>query len=327
MQAEAERGAEFADSDRRRRKVHADVGTDLCLIRRLSGWLLGVNSARQQYQDEQCNDTPHQSPFFGTSHDTDLTPGPARHQLRAEILERQVGIDRRVVGDDGFLPLRDFSRLEDHAVARKDALHVIRRKVASFRLDLDHQRARPVFGAAIEEQEEDAEKCRGHSGHGEALEATCHPQRHQQEDDGDIFRVFDRRAEPDDAGGAGNAEGPGERSGNDDHHHRPRDAEEDLRVSHGPAQRPVRCGGGVDGRDQHADQRGGDQFGERYERRQGEVLGRARLKLGDAGVRADAPAGQPSPTATSSAQSATPPIAIQARSQRISRFFAASNVS
>ena len=74
VQAEAERGAEFADSDRRRRKVHADVGTDLCLIRRLSGWLLGVNSARQQHQDEKCNDTPHQSPFFGTSHDTDLTP-------------------------------------------------------------------------------------------------------------------------------------------------------------------------------------------------------------------------------------------------------------
>ena len=44
VQPEAERGAKFADADRRRRKVHADVGTDLCLIRRLSGWLLACTA-------------------------------------------------------------------------------------------------------------------------------------------------------------------------------------------------------------------------------------------------------------------------------------------
>ena len=124
--------------------------------------LLRRRDARQQRdQAETQRRKTHQNPFFGCSHETERTPAdPARHQLCAQVVERQVGIDQRVIGDGGFLALRNFACLEDDAVAREDALHVIGGEVAPLGDHFDRERAAAPHAGAVEDIQEDAEERR-----------------------------------------------------------------------------------------------------------------------------------------------------------------------
>ena len=124
------------------------------------------------------------------------------------------------------------------------------------------------------------------------------------------FGILHRRPEPDDAGGAGNAERARERVADDDHHHRAGDAEQDLRVLHRAAGGPVVRRGRMNRRHQHADQRGGDQLDQRDER-----LGQGR-EAGEAGLEASAASGFPAsghrrPPPTSAAHRAPPASTTQ----------------
>ncbi len=76
----------------------------------------------------------------------------------------------------------------------------------------------------------DAEEHGAQAGDRERAEAGRHAEAHQDEQNRDVASVLDRRAEADDAGGAGDAEGAGDRAADDDHHHRAGDAEQHLRL-------------------------------------------------------------------------------------------------
>ncbi len=73
MQPHAESGAELADAKRGGRKLETDVRTRAVLLpaRREA---LRCRNRRNRQQERDHDETTHQSPFLGVSHETDFTP-------------------------------------------------------------------------------------------------------------------------------------------------------------------------------------------------------------------------------------------------------------
>src|SRR5262245_5823704 len=150
------------------------------------------------------------------------------HELRAQLLERVGGLERGEVADRGLITLRDLARLEDDAVDGKHLMHVRGRELAAIADDLDEHGSGPLRAEHIQDWNHQAQEHGAQTRHRQRTQAGGHSQAHQDEEDGDIARVLDRGAEANDAGGAGNAERAGQRAADDDHHHRPRYAEQHL---------------------------------------------------------------------------------------------------
>ena len=74
----------------------------------------------------------------GRSHETAETPAlPPAHQLAAQVLERHLRREPRLVLDRHVVGLRDLARLERHLIAGEDPLDVGRRELAAVGDDLD----------------------------------------------------------------------------------------------------------------------------------------------------------------------------------------------
>jgi hypothetical protein len=76
------------------------------------------------------------------------------------------------------------------------------------------------------------EKQRADAGNDEQAQAGGRAERHQQEQHRLVAGVVHRRAEPDDAGGTGNAKRPRHPIADEDHRQGARHAEQDVRLRH-----------------------------------------------------------------------------------------------
>ena len=186
--------------------------------------------------DEDALGAVVRQPRFGGDHETFLMPAlppPINWWLRSS--SESFGAERRQIADGGLVALLDLARLEHDMIDGKDRLHVVEREVAPLGDDLDQHLPRLVGREQVQHREHRTEEQRAEAGHGKAAESGRHSQPHHDEEHRDVARILDRRAEPDDAGGAGNAERPRQRAADDDHHQRAR------RRTAAPA--PVRASG------------------------------------------------------------------------------------
>ena len=169
---------------------------------------------------------------------------------------------------------------------RVDCEHVMdvrRRELALLGDDLDHHLAWPLGAEHVEDRNHRAEEQRAEPGDGKRAEAGGHAEAHQDEEDRDVAGVLDRRAEADDAGGAGDAEGARHRVADDDHHERAGDAEQHLRLIERRIGAALVTVLAVHDRDEHADHRRCHQLRQLEERMREKEF--AFGDIGDAGNR------------------------------------------
>src|SRR6185369_13228389 len=98
-----------------------------------------------------------------------------RGELRAQVLERDVTIDRQLVLDDRLLALRDIARLVDDALAREHAFDRDRRELAAVGFQLEHELTRlAIRRETIEQHEEQAQESRSEAGDRKRAQSRRH---------------------------------------------------------------------------------------------------------------------------------------------------------
>ena len=213
---------------------------------------------------QRCGRSVHSRSFTG-SQATDFTPHvPSPMSCAPRFLERGGGGDRHVIPDSHFLAERDFLGLEGHPVADEHVLHVGRRELLPLAEDVEAHHAGLLVAEAVEDEQEETQERRAHAGDGVEPEPGGHAERHQEEEDHHVLRIFDRGPKADDACGSGDAERTGDVVADDDRGRRAGDREQDLRLLHrAPRVGDVRP---VDRRDEQPNRRRDDESKQRIER-------------------------------------------------------------
>ena len=204
--------------------------------------------------DEDALGAGRRQPRLGGDQETFLMPAlPPSINWWLRSSSESCRRERRQIAHGGLVALLDLARLEHDVIDGKDFLHVIERELAALGDDLDHHLPWLVGREQVQHREHRAEEQRAEAGDRKSAQAGGHAQAHQDEQHRDVARILDRRAEPDDAGGAGDAERPRQRAADDDHHQRAGHAQQHLRLLQRRIGRAIGAVVALHDRHEHAD--------------------------------------------------------------------------